>query len=120
MEFPLTSGGNNCFPFDIENAVCPVCGANKIGLGNECAFIHGGALVLDPADKRKLIHSDKIHGFLFFDWNGLEGQTVDFELAVDVENGQYTFNFCSTKCMRAFLNKCVDQLEEKIEETKNP
>jgi hypothetical protein len=119
MDFPLVSNDEKCFPSNITEADCPVCGKNKLGISNECAFIHGGALALDPNDKSRLIQSDDVQGFLFFDWNGLNNQTVDFELARDVKKGQYTINFCSTKCMREFLNHCVDKLEMKIESAKN-
>jgi hypothetical protein len=35
------------------------------------------------------------------------------EIVSDSVNGQYELLFCSTRCMRAFLNACVDELEEK-------
>lgn len=119
MEFPLVSGEDSCFPLNIDQAYCPICRKNNLGVTQECAFIHGGALSLDPDNKYSLIQSDNVQGFLFLDWNGPNNQTVDFELARDVKKGQYTINFCSTKCMRKFLNHCVDQLEEKIENSKN-
>jgi len=115
IEFPLIYDDEKCFPKDIEGSLCPVCQKKKLGLTEDCAFIHGGALQLDPEDDHRLKQSDDVQGFLFFDWNGPNNQTVDFELARDVKKGQYTINFCSTKCMRMFLNHCVDKLEEKIE-----
>ena len=44
----------------------------------------------------------------------LEGFHAEFELARDVKKGQFSMFFCSTVCLRAFLNECVDELETKI------
>jgi len=32
----------------------------------------------------------------------------------DCPNGQFSIAFCSTACLRQFLNNCVDELEKRI------
>ena len=121
IEFPVVSGEGDkiAFPQNPDGDLCPVCYANTLGLDKECAFIHGGALLLDPEDKNRVLRIDNLEAFLFFDWNGADKETVDFEIARDVKKGQYSLNFCSTKCLRSFLNHCVDRLEAKIKDTTN-
>ena len=36
------------------------------------------------------------------------------EIADKVASGQFDLYFCSTDCLRSFLNYCVDELERKI------
>ena len=42
-----------------------------------------------------------------------------FQVVADTVEGQCVLNFCSTHCLRAFLNACVDHLEKLIEEAKS-
>jgi hypothetical protein len=65
---------------------------------------------------------DRMDGFLALDWYGAHdgGQGRDrdiferIEIGKDVRGGQFDILFCSTKCLRAYLNFCVDELEKKI------
>jgi len=69
---------------------------------------------------------DRMDGFLALDWHGAhdggQGRGRDIferiEIAKDVRGGQFDILFCSTKCLRAYLNFCVDALEKKIKRTK--
>ncbi len=67
--------------------------------------------------------SDKnMDGFLSLIWHGAhddgEGKDREWhvivEIARDVRGGQYNIYFCSTKCLRSYLNFCVDELENKL------
>ena len=68
-------------------------------------------------------------GFLHFGWHGAhieDGGTgkdsdswANLDLVRDNAGGQFGFYFCSTQCLRAFLNSCVDELEEAIERNRD-
>ena len=63
-------------------------------------------------------------GFLDLIWHGeRNGETelgseivVYLPLADETPGGQFEFYFCSTQCLRDFLNACVDELETEIAE----
>jgi hypothetical protein len=63
-------------------------------------------------------------GFLDLAWHGAHdggiGEhsevSIYLDIARDVKGGNFRLHFCSTKCLRSFLNECVDELENKIEE----
>ncbi len=71
---------------------------------------------------------DKLDGFFSFTWHGAHtneggiGRDADMyetlQIAKDVRGGQFSLYFCSTKCLRIFLNHAVDNLEEKIKKTR--
>ena len=60
-------------------------------------------------------------GFLHLSWHGAhdggEGKDREIgamvEIARDVRGGQFDLYFCSPKCLRSYLNYCVDVLEKK-------
>ena len=54
-------------------------------------------------------------------WEGTAThQGCGYNVVADTEDdGQCTFQFCSTVCLRRFLNSCVDELENKIHAQKN-
>ena len=70
---------------------------------------------------------NRMHGFLAIDWHGAHdgGKGIDrdiyeiVEIAKEVRGGQFDLCFCSTKCLRAYLNFCVDELEKKIRKQKS-
>lgn len=65
---------------------------------------------------------DKMDGFLALSWHGAHDQgkgknrdiNEQIEIAKNVRGGQFDQFCCSTKCLRAYLNYCVDKLEKKI------
>ena len=86
------------------------------------AILAGGAMrVVDPKKRSATIADDCI-GFLDLVWHGAHdgGKGKNREicarvpLADDTPAGQFEFYFCSTRCLREFLNASVDALEEKI------
>lgn len=117
LDFPLVSRERKVFP---PTDACPVCGRVGVGEPNSFAFLSGGASVAaqntDPAT------SVRRHGFLSLVWHGAHdagvgddaGIYASVDLAEEVEGGAFELHFCSTACLRAFLNTCVDALEEGI------
>ena len=61
--------------------------------------------------------------FLTVSWHGAHsggqgaraGVHASLDVADSVANGQFDLYFCSTTCLRGFLNYIVDELESKIE-----
>jgi len=67
--------------------------------------------------------SDKrMSGFLHTSWHGAhyggrgkdKGIGATIVIAQNVKGGQFELYFCSTKCLRSYLNYCVDELERKV------
>lgn len=120
MKFPLLSKKKYVYP---EKSECPSCKKKGIFEPNSFAVLSGGALVVDR--KKKISNMDEnLDGFLSFTWHGAhtklggKGEFNDvcasIDIASNVFGGQFELYFCSTKCMRDFLNKMVDALEEKM------
>ena len=73
--------------------------------------------------KREGDGSNSLDGYLDLSWHGAHdsGQGVHREVdgfvpvARDVRGGQFDLYFCSTGCLRKFLNHCVDLLDRDIE-----
>jgi len=63
--------------------------------------------------------SDMLDGYLSLGWHGAhdggEGRNREIytivALAKEVRGGAVDFYFCSPRCLRRFLNQCVDDLE---------
>lgn len=89
------------------------------------AILGGGALLMDRKSQSS-IHDDRQIGFLHLTWHGAHGQGVGgdrdmykvVEIANDCRGGQFDLYFCSTACLRAFLNSCVDALELEVQKEK--
>ncbi|MCD4781198.1 MAG: hypothetical protein K8S27_11725 [Candidatus Omnitrophica bacterium] len=122
----LVEGEQSNFP---DKAICPWCKENKVFEPHSFAGIMGGALLTDENDKESSGSSDRMSGFLDVFWHGAHkdegglGIHPDTEghimVANDVVGGQYSIYFCSPTCLRAFLNSCVDKLEQQIEQSKD-
>jgi hypothetical protein len=104
-----------------KKARCPWCGENKVLEPHSFATLSGGAMLMDRKD-RSGGPDDNMDGFLYLLWHGAHdaGEGTDREIGVivdiarDVRGGQFDIYFCSTKCLRSYLNFCVDELENKI------
>lgn len=69
-----------------------------------------------------------LDGFLSLTWHGAHknegGLGIDadifktLQITQDVRGGQFSLYFCSTQCLRFFLNYIVDKLEEKIKKAR--
>jgi endogenous inhibitor of DNA gyrase (YacG/DUF329 family) len=122
MKFPVLKGKKTAFP---RNAKCPQCEQSKVLEPHSMVILCGGAMLMDQ--KRKNGGPNEcLDGFLELTWhgahNGGTGKDRDIftsvHLAEDCFGGQFEIYFCSTKCMRAFLNSWVDALETKIKKAK--
>ena len=85
------------------------------------AILTAGALLMDrKTDSGKM--SDVLDGFLSLTWHGAHDGGVGAKrdiftsvfVAESVRGGQFDLYFCSTDCLRNFLNECVDALDAKI------
>ena len=85
------------------------------------AILSGGALLMDrKTDSGGM--SDDLDGYLSLTWHGAHdaghGNNRNIfktlYIAEDTRGGQFEIYFCSTQCLRAYLNFCVDQLEATI------
>ena len=109
-------------PVSPSRSLCPQCGKGRVNEPHSMAILAGGAMrVVDAKAKSAEIAEDCI-GFLDLVWHGGhdDGGGADREVdarlpvAEDTPGGQFEFYFCSTPCLRSFLNACVDELEAKI------
>ena len=104
-----------------NTARCPQCKRGKIFEPNSMACLNGGAFLMDRRHKTGK-QDDRLDAFICINWHGAhdEGTGEDREiyefvsLAEDCRRGQFDLYFCSTKCLRAFLNSWVDALETKV------
>ena len=110
MRYPIKFKGRQCLP------------------GNKCDYCHAkptspefvSLAVGVTQDYAKSSAVDLSHTFVSMqlDWQGSsENQGIGFGV-VDAVGGGCVLNFCSTDCMRLFLNACVDHLEQLIQKTK--
>jgi len=115
IHFPVAYDEKVIYPL---GDICPVCGVNQIGgEGRPMAVVNAGALV-KVGDDRYAISEDAI-AFFTLAWHACgipsSGRSASVEVAEWVQGGQFDLYFCSTKCLRAFFNRCVDALERNIE-----
>jgi hypothetical protein len=86
------------------------------------AILAGGAMRVTDEKNKCAEMIDDGAGFLDLCWHGAHtgGSGIDPDISAEVSladwtpRGQFEFYFCSTSCLRAFLNACVDALEAKI------
>jgi len=115
IHFPVAHGEKVMYPL---GDVCPVCGINPIGgEGHPMAIVNAGALTR-VGDDRYAISEDAI-AFFTLAWHAQgipsSGRSASVDVADMVQGGQFDLYFCSTQCLRAFFNRCVDVLEQEIE-----
>jgi len=86
------------------------------------AFLSGGALLQNG--KRSASMDPRMEGFLFIGFHGAHGESSSYpstqlSIADEAPDGQFEIEFCSSACLRQFLNRCVDQLEGKLHARNN-
>ena len=104
-----------------EKPLCPQCRRSKVLEPHSMAILCGGAMRMEKDRKSGGPH-DSLDGFLSLTWHGAHGPGIgpdrdiytQLYVAEECRGGQFEICFCSTKCLRSFLNSCVDSLEEKI------
>lgn len=85
------------------------------------AILNGGALLMN-SERTCGEMDERMDGFLSLIWHGAhgggEGQNRErhcsLRLADNCRGGQFEIYFCSTQCLRGYLNHCVDRLEAEI------
>ena len=118
LKLPVVKGKSDHWP---KKPFCPICGKNKVFEPHSMAILYAGAMLMDRA-KDEGGPSDDLDGSLELHWHGAHdggtGKDADIFCGVDIIRdaigGQADLYFCSTKCLRRFLNACVDELEGKI------
>ena len=113
--FPVAKGKQTVFPSD---HVCPWCKKRKLGDPPGMAILNAGAMHPVGKDRYEMATDDAAFFTLVWHSDHSEPSKVDYDFAtLDiadlVETGQFEFYFCSTDCLRAFLNECVDELERR-------
>jgi hypothetical protein len=124
LTFPVAGGNNACFP---KEALCPMCKSAKVHEPHSMAIVNLGAILMTNRDKGAGTMSGDLDGFLRLIWHGAHqggtgkdvGISAHLDIVEDVCGGQADLYFCSTACLRAFFNACVDEFERKIEEVKS-
>jgi hypothetical protein len=101
-----------------------VCGKTGIFEPNSFACLSGGALL----GKTDSDCECEIGGTLDIAWHGAhptdggKGDDPDIFASVPIATGEHTMQyelyFCSTSCLRTFLNSWVDALETRLKEHK--
>ncbi len=117
--FPVITGPREGWP---QESKCPVCGKTRIFEPNSFACLAGGALLGETDSSCEC----EVNGFLDINWHGAhsddggKGDDPDIHASVPIATGdqtmQYELYFCSTSCLRTFLNSWVDTLETKVEQ----
>ena len=118
LAFPVMSKGSPYFPTDGR---CPWCNNNSVNEPHSMAILNGGALMMN-ADRTCGEMDDRLDGFLSLIWHGAHGSGTGIfpgkgamvRVADNCAGGQFEMYFCSTDCLRGFLNHCVDKLEDSI------
>lgn len=120
MKLPTLKGRTSYHP---KKGLCPWCRKNKVLEPHSFAVLSGGALLMDRKNESGG-PDDSMDGFLHMFWHGAhdggigkdKGIGASLDIARDVRGGQFELYFCSTKCLRSYLNYCVDELERKLTE----
>lgn len=120
LKFPVAKERNIFFP---KKALCPMCKAAKVLEPHSMAIVNLGAMLMANRKTGFSSMSDDLDGFFRFSWhgahNGGTGRDPNIQASVDIvqdtRGGQADLYFCSTGCLRQFLNECVDELERRIE-----
>lgn len=100
---------------------CPWCRKRKVYEPHSMAILNAGAMRRVGKDQYEM--ATDAAAFLTLSWHGAHsggqgaraGLYASVDVADAVANGQFDLYFCSTMCLRGFLNYIVDALESKIE-----
>ena len=111
IRFPVVKGNQVVFPKD---DLCPWCRKRKLTNPPGAAILNAGAMRLTKPECYEMAQGDA--AFMALIWHSNDPTNYDdasVEIAELVDTGQFDLNFCSTDCLRAFLNYCVDELERR-------
>ena len=112
MDYPISFNHDST----TNTGRCEVC-SNAIG-EFDVVFLTVGAT--QDYGKDDVVDLGKTEVLFDFAWEGTEQhQGCGYNVVADADDGQCTFHFCSTDCLRRFLNGCVDHLEHQIQQSKS-
>jgi hypothetical protein len=116
MRFPVQKGASKA-KAKSRTGKCLECGRSKVHEPHGFAFLNAGAL--RKIDKRNSVMAADLEGFLTLGFHGAHSGTKNepsayLPVAEDSPLGQFEVYFCTTKCLRSFFNRCVDELERRI------
>lgn len=120
MKYPLNNE-NNIYP---EDSICPICKNKRIFEPHNFIVLEGGALFIN--DSGDSVLNESMKGFLCLLWHGCHNINNDSEIKANlnlevIKNsklGQFSLYFCSTKCLRVFLNNLIDDFEDQLSKIK--
>jgi hypothetical protein len=117
---------NKTDPYFPKDKICPWCLSQKVHEPNSMAILNGGALLMSE-DRESGGMDPRLDGFLSLIWHGAHGVGEGahrgvfkmLRMADNCRGGQFEIYFCSTQCLRAYLNYSVDELEKMIGESES-
>jgi hypothetical protein len=117
LKLPVLTGGPNYWPAD---GTCKWCGVNPVLEPHSFAILEAG--VLESGSSRKTPSSADLKARLSLVFHGAHDDGVgehretfaDVTIVDDVSAKVFALYFCSTRCLRGFLNFSVDELEREI------
>lgn len=92
---------------------CPNCGH---AFASGFAYLSGGALLLS-AENETSNETERLQAFLSIGFHGKDSEmqdSTDATLVDDVIGGQFDLNWCSIACMRFWLNRLMDEMENRL------
>jgi len=121
MNFPVVQKKKSHHP---KSPRCPQCRRRKVLEPHSMAFISGSTTFIQRSRLNASVAD--LAASLDITWHGAHDSGIgddrdiftSVSLANDCRNGEFAVYFCSTKCLRAFLNTWVDALETKIRNEK--
>lgn len=121
IKLPVVKGKQVVFP---KNHICPWCRDKKLSDSPSMAILNAGAMRPTQPECYEMAKDDA--AFMTLVWHGdatpanprRHGEFATVDIADLVNTGQFDLYFCSTDCLRNFLNYCVDELERRIESAK--
>lgn len=105
MKYPIIKGKRLIFR---KGGNCTQCRKKNNG---KFVTLNGGALKRDGNSAITLMQDD-ILTFLTLCDHGVTKNGHHLKICDNEGFGQFEFYFCSTKCLRSFLNKLVDDFEK--------
>ena len=117
MDLPAIKGNSDPF---FDRRACRVCGARGLHEPNSFAVLGGGTVGSVPEGAAPTF--DGL--WLDMSWHGAHsdqkgtgqrpGTGGHVRIVEDAPGWEFAIYFCSTSCLRQFLNGCVDELEKRI------
>ena len=109
--YPVLRGKKVYLP---HTPVCSACRRRPVEPHAFAAFAFGA--LIREADDTAWGLDERLQGFCWLHWHGAReaGDSAHLRLADEVVGGQGEFYFCSTSCLRRFLNGSVDALERRM------